>query len=37
MKDYRHRLHDQIEEQERTIERLRALLAEHKIDDPTIF
>jgi hypothetical protein len=37
MKDYRHRLHHTIDEQERTIERLRELLAQHKIDDPTIF
>lgn len=37
MKDYRHRLHHVIDEHERTIETLRALLAEHKIDDPTIF
>ncbi len=37
MKDYRHRLHDEINEHESTIERLRAVLAEHKIDDPTIF
>jgi hypothetical protein len=37
MKDYRHNLHRTIEELESRVETLRGLLAEHKIDDPTIF
>lgn len=34
-KDYRHRLHRTISEHEITIERLRKVLEENKIEDPT--
>jgi hypothetical protein len=37
MKDYRHRLYDQISDLEFKLKQLRDLLAEHKIDDPTCF
>lgn len=35
VKDYRHELHRTIDQQETVIEKLRAVLSEHGIEDPT--